>query len=183
MIRGEMKKVVELLEQAKKSLDGTASWMKVLDSVSGALKFTNEALAELKTPRWIPYKNLTDALDYMSEAVKAVEEVTFRSRDDERRIKAALTRIECAKGAIETLIPLPQPRWETPEQWEKRTGEAWPDKGPVYYRCSRTDYWVVSSFEDARRDIVMSPLVLTADIICAAEAGPPPSGWRPEEEK
>jgi hypothetical protein len=51
----------------------------------------------------------------------------------------------------------------------------------VYYRCSRTDYWVVSSFGDAKRDIAMS-LVQTADIICAIEVGPPPDGWRPEEE-
>jgi hypothetical protein len=51
----------------------------------------------------------------------------------------------------------------------------------VYYRCSRADYWVVSSFEDAKRDIAMS-LILIADIVCATEARVPPAGWRPEEE-
>jgi hypothetical protein len=52
----------------------------------------------------------------------------------------------------------------------------------VYYRCSRTDYWVVSSFGDAKRDIAMS-LVQTADIICAIEARVPPAGWRPGDEQ
>jgi hypothetical protein len=88
-------------------------------------------------------------------------------------------RIDMLKEAIAELEA--PPRWETPEQWEKRTGKAWPNKAAVYYRCSRADFWVVSSFGEAKRDIAMS-FVHTADIVCATEAGPPPDGWQPEEE-
>jgi hypothetical protein len=110
-------------------------------------------------------------------------------------LEQALDRISCVGGADrkeqklaregerfinEAVDLLITPRWETPEQYEKRTGKPWPDKWAVYYRCSRADDWVVSSFEAAKRDIVMS-LIPSADIICATEAGMPPNDWKPEE--
>jgi RimJ/RimL family protein N-acetyltransferase len=68
------------------------------------------------------------------------------------------------------------PRWETPEQWEKRTGEAWPDNGAVYFKMSHLGddvEWGVCRLVSARRD---------HDICAVAtEAGPPPDGWKPEE--
>jgi hypothetical protein len=83
------------------------------------------------------------------------------------------------------------PRWETPEQWEKRTGEPWPDNGAVYYRdrgwhdAGQTGWclWRVMSHKEA----VKKPHepncsgVSTADfqIICATEAGKPPDECRP----
>jgi hypothetical protein len=80
----------------------------------------------------------------------------------------------------DALEELENPLWYTSDQWEWCTGKPWPENGAVYYRCSRADCWVVSTFEDAKRDIVMS-LIPTADIVCATEAGPPPNDWKPEE--
>jgi hypothetical protein len=164
-----MKKVIEVLENAKESaLSG---------SRSTAVSCIEEALVELKTPRWIPYKNLTKAHDYLSEATKAVEDVTFRSRDEEKRIKTALNRIECAMGAVETMIPLPLPRWETPDQWEKRTGKAWPEDWPVW-NITKEMIGISTMAEEAERKKWGNHIY-----VCATEAGPPPDDWWPEEEK
>jgi hypothetical protein len=192
-----MKKVIERLEQAKAEIRMSSGKLAEAGlKPHGFISSINEVLAELKTPRWIPYKNLSDAHDCMSEAIKAVEEVTFRGRDEEKRIKTALNRIECAMGAVETLIPLPLPRWETPEQWEKRTGKAW--QGAVYFNLLAKrdghsvyigDKYQTCSIEEAREIIdnlenKQQCHEYTPVVICAnSDSGKPPDGWRPEEDK
>jgi hypothetical protein len=179
-----MKKVIELLEQAKAEIRMFSGKLAEVGlKPHGIISGINEALEELKTPRWIPYKNLIAAHDRMSEAIKAVEEVTFRSRDGEKRIKTALNWIECAMGAIETLIPLPLPRWETPEQWARRTGKAWPDDWAVYALYENNDgqrQWFWGGYEK-ERDKAGRRSKNPIAIVCATEAGTPPDGWRPEE--
>jgi hypothetical protein len=171
-----VKKVIETLEQIKEFPVGL--------SRSTVTAMIDDIIAELITPRWIPYENMADALRYMDEAIDAVEEVTFRGRDEEKCIDTALNRIECAKGAVETMIPLPLPRWYTPEQWKERTGEPWPDNGAVYYQYTRDnkyDVWRVGTYKNilySKRDFELSGAG-THQIICATEAGPPPDGWRP----
>jgi hypothetical protein len=70
-------------------------------------------------------------------------------------------------------------RWETPERYEKRTGEPWPDDGAVYARIRRTtgewSRWDVFKFGCAKANM------FNAQIVCATEAGPPPHYWKPEE--
>ena len=84
------------------------------------------------------------------------------------------------------------PRWETPEQREKRTGEPWPDDWPVYC-CGQTDEfakrydallkrphgytWMCMTYKKAKN----YEFYKMTHIICATEAGPPPDGWRLEE--
>ena len=41
-------------------------------------------------------------------------------------------REDVLQGAIERLLSLP--KHETVEQWEERTGETYPDDGPVWYK-------------------------------------------------
>jgi hypothetical protein len=195
-----MKKVIEILKQAESEVscvcvaaDGKYPGRnrKLLDST---IRHIREAIDELKTPRWIPYKNLTAAHDDMDEAKEAVEGITFCGRNKERRIRLALNRIECAKGAIETLIPLSLPRWETTEQYEKRTGEVW--KGAVYFNAFRNDTnksfytngeYQVSSTKDILETIrnvthITGIFDFKVVVICATEAGRPPDGWRPEDQ-
>jgi hypothetical protein len=86
------------------------------------------------------------------------------------------------------------PRWETPEQWEQRTGEKWPDDWAVYFMGWFSDgksifingVWQVKSLREARDTAKTLRLSkynrYFIEIICATEAGPPPDGWRPEEE-
>jgi hypothetical protein len=75
------------------------------------------------------------------------------------------------------------PRWETPEQWKRRTGKAWPDNWAVYalyeyndgerqWYCE--DYGYAQHKEHRRRT---NPVA----IICATKAEPPPDDWKPEE--
>jgi hypothetical protein len=73
------------------------------------------------------------------------------------------------------------PRWETPEQWEQRTGEAWPDDWAVYVRGQYEDTqgwtkWVIVDFTRAKT------FLMKIQIVCATEAGRPPDDWMPEEE-
>jgi hypothetical protein len=68
------------------------------------------------------------------------------------------------------------PRWETPEQWEKRMGEKYPDRAPVW--CADNDNpadpWFLDYYENAVDDERYY-------IICAVEGLVPPDDWRPEE--
>jgi hypothetical protein len=165
-----MEKVIELLKTAREvSIDG---------DIDVAVTLIEKVLAELKVSRWIPYKNLADAHDCMSEAIKAVEQVTFLSRDEEKRIKTALNRIECAMGAIETLIPLPLPRWETPDQWEKRTGKAWPEDWAVWSITTDGILEITTMGEEEVRKTWGNHFYAIP-----TEAGPPPEDWRPEEKQ
>jgi hypothetical protein len=119
----------------------------------------------------------------MDKAISAIEGITFRGREEEKRINLALDRIECARGAIETLIPLPLPRWETPEQWEKRTGEAWPDDGAVYFTHNTLDgtnvSWAICTYEKYKHYEKFNPGDGFRGVV-TTEAGPPPYGWLPE---
>jgi hypothetical protein len=86
------------------------------------------------------------------------------------------------KDIDDAIAELKSPRWYTPEQWEKRTGKAWPDD------------WAVFALE--RRYTVLNDVIMGFEamsygaakwkgldkIICATEAGPPPDDWRPEED-
>jgi hypothetical protein len=70
-----------------------------------------------------------------------------------------------------------RPRWETPEQWEKRTGKAWPDDWPVW-NITKEMIGISTMAEEAERKKWGNHVY-----VCATEAGPPPDDWRPEEER
>jgi hypothetical protein len=77
------------------------------------------------------------------------------------------------------------PRWETPEQREKRTGEAWPDDWAVYALYEDNDgqrQWFWGGY-GKERDKTGRKSKNPIAIVCATEAGPPPDDWRPEEDK
>jgi hypothetical protein len=80
----------------------------------------------------------------------------------------------------EAVLELQHPRWETPEQWEKRTGEKWPEGWAVYvlvrskYTREKEYRWEAYKYYDTRPFRGHNP------IVCATEAGPPPNNWRPE---
>jgi hypothetical protein len=83
--------------------------------------------------------------------------------------------LENGRGLIKKAIELLKapPRWETPEQYKKRTGKDWPDEGAVYFRCIHIEPgWGVCRYISAKRDCDLC--------VCATEAGPPPEDWKPE---
>jgi hypothetical protein len=90
------------------------------------------------------------------------------------------TAVSCIEEAIEELKA--PPRWYTPDQWEAETGEPWPDDWAVYalektsiFSDGYSERFRVMEYETAKwKDLDV--------IVVAAEAGPPPNGWRPEEE-
>jgi hypothetical protein len=97
-------------------------------------------------------------------------------------LAAAQNAYNQVKRALEILDA---PCWETPEKWEKRTGEPWPENGAVYTRSkNKIEPWDVTLWGKHKQAISFiermgydphKPLV-----ICATEAGPPPDDWRPE---
>jgi hypothetical protein len=98
-----------------------------------------------------------DYCDYLSEAMNLIDEV---------------------------LSILKSPRWETPEQREKRTGKKWPDKASVYIRLADgelqvEEYWRALQMENdlIRLDKDFGDTHVPLLIICATEAGPPPDDW------
>jgi hypothetical protein len=72
------------------------------------------------------------------------------------------------------------PYYETPEQYEKRTGQSWPEEGPVWWRTpNRPGYihgFLLGDLPKERKDVG-----ITVFIICAQGPYPPPDGWKPEE--
>jgi hypothetical protein len=86
------------------------------------------------------------------------------------------------------LAGLQTPRWYTPEQWEERTGEPWPDNGAVYMLYKPPEisgvfpFWRIETYCYAKMYLngvaVHSKSCIA--VVCATEAGPPPDGWRPE---
>ena len=75
------------------------------------------------------------------------------------------------------LIPIPE--HETPEQYEKRTGNKWPEQGAVWFRLDYGETlpdggaWGVCRYITAvqmEREIV----------VCAQSPEMPPDDWRPE---
>jgi hypothetical protein len=71
-------------------------------------------------------------------------------------------------------------RWESTEQYEKRTGEPWPDDWPVYCRNPINCAWDPMRFADTKQRIGGRVRMLNKVVICATEAGPPPRDWVPE---
>jgi hypothetical protein len=65
------------------------------------------------------------------------------------------------------------PRFYTPEQWEKRTGEPWQYEWPVWYRGENIGKWFIRSYGTVPYGKLC---------VVFTEAGPPPDGWRPDEE-
>jgi hypothetical protein len=118
-------------------------------------------------------------IEILEEALETMLQVT--------KIPEHYQEVVYIKEALAELKALP--RWETPEQYRKRMGEAWPENAAVYYRYN-FDYktyhgWMVGCHKDIvnlRADIEALNAG-THQIICATEAGPPSDSWRPEEEK
>jgi hypothetical protein len=121
-------------------------------------------------------KQLEQAKAYISAVSKDCDVVGFFACED-------------AIGLINnTIAELQSPRWYTPEQWEKHTGERWPERAAVYYLSYRYSKWYVSDWgllQEMRFDLgdttqhnaKFAPL----RAVCATEAGPPPDDWKPEE--
>jgi hypothetical protein len=97
---------------------------------------------------------------------------------------AAQNAYNQVKRALEILNA---PRWETPEKWEKRTGEPWPDNAPVWVMYDTYYYrepWYLDLYEYAKeKREKCEEKNWPHNIVCATEAGPPPDFWEPEEEK
>jgi hypothetical protein len=96
------------------------------------------------------------------------------------RVKAALVEL---KAGV---------KWETPEQWEKRTGNKYPEDAAVRIFYSPEHGWDLMEYWRAKQlvqdlwrldnDFDVDPGLIPMVCDCGVD-GPPPDGWRPEEEK
>jgi hypothetical protein len=84
------------------------------------------------------------------------------------------------------LLLIPIPDYETPEQYEKRTGKPVSDDMAVWWRCKSIisyllDTWCWSSWSvDYYRNVKNMNDI---QVIIADPPVPPPGDWMPEEEK
>jgi hypothetical protein len=123
-------------------------------------------------------------IDLLEKAEAAIM-LAFSGTDEADLCTEAINHINDAIDELKT-----PPRWETPEQREKRTGEKWPDDWGVYFyngylgwETKKYGTWknmIISlgdegGYERAPEHEIQYPAV------CATEAGPPPDGWKPEE--
>jgi len=71
------------------------------------------------------------------------------------------------------------PDYETPEQYEKRTGKAYPEKGAVWIFVSFMGNagWVLGEYNKSSVIVERSPAVVIAD-----PPVPPPDDWRPNND-
>jgi hypothetical protein len=75
--------------------------------------------------------------------------------------------------------------FETPEQWEQRTGEPYPKEAPVWYRGSYPDEdgWHMEDWQCESLEIAQARVTFYTQeqIVCANSTKVPPKDWRPEE--
>jgi len=106
---------------------------------------------------------------------------------------------DCKDGLITQLCLIPD--YETPAQYEKRTGKQFPDKGAVFVKCDGTQYqdngdeydqcvecpfsvlWELTDFNTAKFYTSDSEDICSAIYVIADPPIPPPDGWKPEEEE
>jgi len=70
------------------------------------------------------------------------------------------------------------PDYETPAQYEKRTGEAYPHNAPVWWKYADSNKkWRTQSYSYAKRQSTVNNIL----IIIADSPFPPPVDWKPEE--
>jgi hypothetical protein len=86
---------------------------------------------------------------------------------------------EAIKYINDAMALLQSPRQETPEQYKKRTGKPWPDNWAVYMRLQNKkgewSGWLPTSYGASRLALSV------CQVVCVAEAGPPPDNWEPEK--
>jgi hypothetical protein len=73
------------------------------------------------------------------------------------------------------------PDYETPAQYEKRTGKKWNGDGAVWCRVSSKGAWFIESYNDAVENMFAHDFP-EKQIVCAQSSEPPPDDWKPEEE-
>ena len=121
-------------------------------------------------------RSVKKASEMIKEAFDEICEVAYEYCDQSPHY---FDKIENAMNQLEEVMDILEapPRWETPEQREKRTGDKYPDRAPVW--CADNDDpadpWFLDYYENAVEDERYY-------IICAVGGLVPPDGWRPEEE-
>jgi hypothetical protein len=98
-------------------------------------------------------------------------------------IRSAIKSIEKAIAELKN-----KPRWETPEQYKKRTGANLPDDTPVWsrYHGHYIEPWSLGTYGETEELIEYwkeRGHDNKYDIVIATDAGLPPDDWKPEEEK
>jgi hypothetical protein len=114
--------------------------------------------------------------------MKKIIEILGQARFAALNVSVSMA-VSYIEKAVDELTALP--RWETPEQREKRTGEAWPDTWAVYIyvidwppMMTVWKGWKVMPYGKAKTYIPRKEFEVC--IICATESGPPPDNWEPE---
>jgi hypothetical protein len=140
---------------------------------------------------------MKEAIERLKQAVTHIQALRLANEDDEKYrdwavydISETVTQLasmelgapykEAAYMANrliqEAIALLKAPRWETPEQYEKRTGEKWPDDWAVYALYEDNDGnrdWFCGTHHCEQKKKIKIKNKNPLMIICATEAGPP----------
>jgi hypothetical protein len=74
------------------------------------------------------------------------------------------------------------PDYETPAQYEKRTGKEFPDDGAVWKKHKYFSYWECVKLWQAKEELEKTYANYVEYVVIADPAIPPPKNWKPEEE-
>jgi hypothetical protein len=117
-------------------------------------------------------RNMKKAIELIEHTIKLLR-MLYRSHTHQICIET----LELALSALQA------PRWETPEQYEMRTGEKWGDDWPVWVKSKikweegglSTLFWSLY-----RRYETVKGSEDYAYVVCV-NGEPPPDDWKPEE--
>jgi hypothetical protein len=85
----------------------------------------------------------------VSEKLREIEHTLFciKSNMTDKKDYGTLNSLGHIQSVIDE-IRLNQSQHETVEEWEKRTGETYPDDGPVYYTFPIDDFWSLCEYKE-----------------------------------
>jgi DNA-directed RNA polymerase subunit RPC12/RpoP len=83
-------------------------------------------------------------------------------------------KMKCGLCFSSLLVPIPD--YETPQQYEKRTGKAYPDNGLLWIKQNKD--WLFCTYKAYKKAHEDSKKL--SKIVIADPPVPPPDGWKPE---
>jgi hypothetical protein len=115
------------------------------------------------------------------KTVSIIESCADCSHVDDEYCEQPCASLICCACDVK-LTPIPS--YETPEQYEKRTGKAFPDNGIIFLQLQGRIGWLAEPYRMIKtgKYFYWKRYEDVSNIVIAEPPVPPPDDWKPEED-